>query len=67
MNMNSYVNTNIRHLPAEAMMRSTKMRMIEFSVKYILVEGRFDIMPKHTERHSFHLQEGLASHVEFST
>ena len=65
--MNSYVNTNIRHLPAEAMMRSNKMKMIEFSVKYILVEGRVDIMPKHTERHPLRLQKGLASHVEFST
>ena len=43
--MKFYVKIYIGHIPADGVTRSNKMRMIEFSVKYILVEGRFEIMP----------------------
>ena len=65
--MKFYVKIYIGHIPADGVTRSNKMKMIEFSVKYILVEGRVDIVPKHTERYPLHLKDGLASHVEFST
>ena len=38
--------TYIGHIPADVVTRSNKMKMIDFSVEYILGEGRVDIMAK---------------------